>query len=734
MSMYIRRFTEDPGLEVLLDIESVNIIDQDPPTATQAIGTGTAIVVGEFENGPFATPTEVLGPTDLQNVFGGFGYIYDGVKANNPCARSRHADSAILPEYWNGNGMVGLNGKKFKRLILSRADTSVGEVQFARLASLVGAFKPSYDLEPGQILRVKTDLAPVVSVTFSATAGVVTSVGGVFTGVVAGDYIDLAYDGGATFRTVFLTGDNTIGGVVSRINQYAGFVFASSSAGQLRLTGRRRGTGGAARIVGGSGTLVTTFGLSVGSTAGTGNVADIDAVLLAEVNTLVHAAIATLYVTRDADQRIMIYNADTSGVATVQVESALTTAIAFEFPLDTNGLQATATDNVILPAGTRVRNAGGTEWVTMQSLTLAATEAGGWHVKVRHALDDGTGLGALTSTVNVLPYPPSGVMLAVLNPLPLTVAKTELEIDSAYFDALAATLDLNTVAREANMVGSARQSNNCRRFVVQNAKDASSMGCFGRVAVLRPPLGTTRAVARGAVEPGVGAYRDERGMYCFPGVQTYVPAIALRGTAGGEGFTASGYVNAGADLFLLSVMSRLASEENPGQLTTFLDAVIGLESGAEYAGWVMDDYKAFKRAGIVAARLDDGIAIFQSGVTSVDPGVLTAKTRISRRRMADEIQDTLAKRAKNYGKKVARAALRNAFISDCAIYMEGLLSKEDKTKQRIASYEIDGKSANTPEILARGMCYVIVRARTYPSLDSIVIQTEIGENVNLTEV
>jgi hypothetical protein len=98
MTVYIRRFTEDPGLDVLLDIESVNIIDLEPPEAFAGVGTGTAILVGEFENGPFNTPTEVFGPSDLVSTFGEFGYAYDGVKGNNPCARSHKADGAIVPD------------------------------------------------------------------------------------------------------------------------------------------------------------------------------------------------------------------------------------------------------------------------------------------------------------------------------------------------------------------------------------------------------------------------------------------------------------------------------------------------------------------------------------------------------------------------------------------------------------------------------------------------------------
>ena len=73
MSVFVRRFTSIPGQDVLLQIEAINIIDLEPRGAISGVGTGTACLVGEFEDGPFNTPTEVTSTTDLANIFGGFG-------------------------------------------------------------------------------------------------------------------------------------------------------------------------------------------------------------------------------------------------------------------------------------------------------------------------------------------------------------------------------------------------------------------------------------------------------------------------------------------------------------------------------------------------------------------------------------------------------------------------------------------------------------------------------------
>src|SRR5580692_7011496 len=117
MSSFIRRFTFDPGNDVLLNIESVNILDLDPPAALQGVGTGTVMAVGEFEDGPFNFNLEVDTPTTFSNAFGTIGYTYAGVGANNPSAIARKADSAVSPEYWNGNTLVQLTGKQYSRLL-----------------------------------------------------------------------------------------------------------------------------------------------------------------------------------------------------------------------------------------------------------------------------------------------------------------------------------------------------------------------------------------------------------------------------------------------------------------------------------------------------------------------------------------------------------------------------------------------------------------------------------------
>ena len=849
MSVFIRRFLFDPGQTILLNIESVNILDLEPPASIQGIGSGTVLIVGEFEDGAFETTTEVVGATDLQQTWGTLGYTYNGVVGNYPCAVSRKADGAIVAEYWNGNAFVQLSGKQFARLLVCRVDTSVGSVQFSRLAYVEGSSSFRFALSTGQILSVDVG-AGYTSATFTGTVASHTSSAGTYnTGFTGGETLVLGYDGVPNFTVTFLSTDQTIDQVVARINLYAGFTFAAKQTSTtFSLTGLQGGTGGQVRVVSGSGTVLTTLGLTATNYSGSGNVANIGAVTPAEVALVVSAAVANTKVETNSSGALRISNTGTSGfiaigaattatalgftsgqratsygqavlqsgactfasivnndTLTFQIDGGTQVTATFVVPGDTTqaavlsrintaanatvafadgtgaiyftgtkpggsvtivggtanallqlGLAVGTTTGVLppdgtVPAGTVVQVPNGQIFVTMQTITISGGRAtlpgssaplatlGPWAVKIRHAVDDGTGTSTGAGTITQVTNAPDIGAFSVINPQITTNALTETQIDTQYISALGATLDLNSVAKQTNIIYSARQSNQVRKNLKINALSASANGMYGRMACVRPPLGTTKTVAMStAAEPGVGAYRDQRVIYCYPGFNTFVPLIGNRGVSGGTGFTADGNVDVGSDGFMASILSQLPPEENPGQDTTYTAAVNSLETAAQKGGTIgtfqMQDYINFKAAGIAAARMDDGVAIFQSGVTSVDPAINPGLVRISRRRMADYIQDSVAIRAKAFGKRLSTRARRLALASEIRGFMLTLLSASNPTFQRIGGFTVDPKSANTPATLALGMYRIILNVQTLPSLDSIVLQTTVGEQVSVQEV
>ena len=159
--------------------------------------------------------------------------------------------------------------------------------------------------------------------------------------------------------------------------------------------------------------------------------------------------------------------------------------------------------------------------------------------------------------------------------------------------------------------------------------------------------------------------------------------------------------------------------------------VNGIETGANVQGFLIDDYKAFKKKGIAALRMDN-VAIFQSGVVNVDPVVHPNLKNIARRRMADYIQDSIGVFGKRYGKKLSTLRRRQAVQNGITQFMDRLVSKENPDNQRIDGYAL--KPETTPEELGMGLYRLVLRARTLASLDAIVVATTIGETVDVNEI
>ena len=195
---YIRRFTSDPGNTVLTNIEAIDIIDLPPPSTISGTGTGTVLIVGEFEDGPFV-PTEVFGATDLLNTFGGLGFLTNGLNNQNPCCTSRTADS-LAAEYWNGNGFVALAGKAFSRLLIQRVNTSLGSVTFTPISAMTATTV----VPAGTVCTATAGATPVVTMqdlTFALGATAAQTVlvraaqdDGTYAGAIAGA-IDVSTNG-----------------------------------------------------------------------------------------------------------------------------------------------------------------------------------------------------------------------------------------------------------------------------------------------------------------------------------------------------------------------------------------------------------------------------------------------------------------------------------------------------------------------------------------------------------
>lgn len=732
MAGFIRRFTQFPTIEVLSEIEAINIVDLAPPFPTTGIGTGTLYTVGEFEDGPFGEGgdsafydstigsgnLEAFSSQDFLNKFGGFGFTYANEIHQNPCARKRNQ------ELWNGSGFIKLKFCRPRRLIIGRVDTSIGEVAYTPLASVLASVVGPYALTVGDELDITTEAGNAQSPALAAV--VATVVGGAFpatpnSGYVGGESITIQVDDGAVVTITFSAADQTAAQVAAKINTVLGYAAASDAGGTVDLVGLIAGTSGDLTLADGSVGALAAIGLTAASTAGTGNVGNINSVTAAEIVALVNADAGLGAINAAAAVLGGAVNlfSETGGSGTIQMTA---TAMSAVLGLDVLAHTAAGHAGGLIPAGFRVRNAGGDEFVTMQTLTIPAASVGPWPVKVRPATDNGSWVGTVAAGAADVPFDqPSFAQVSVSNAVELGATLTEPQMDAAYDRVFDTSLSLTAATREATFSASARITPAVMRKGVENAKKASACGAFGRKFIGRAPLGFTISQA----SADVAQYREDRLFYTYPGWNVRVPEIAAVGAAGGEGFTDTGIITVGGDFPLATLDARLPPEDNPGQETGLISNFFEIEAVGKNFG--IEEYTALKRLGICAPRVDRvGGSIYQSGITSdLTPGLTTQ----ARRKMADFIQDSLAERMIPFSKKLATEARKDSIRAIVEGFLGELQSPQNPELARIADFSVDARSGNTPETEARGVFVLIIRVRTLASLDAIVLQTEIGEGV-----
>jgi len=707
--------------EELVGLEGVYAEDLDPPAPVTGVGSGTILLIGEFDDGPLNVLTEIDGG-DLTRQFGGLGYPYAGVPHNNACARKRSG------ELWNGNGFLYARFIRAQRFMVVRVDTSVGEVALTPRAILKGGKGP-FAPKAGDVLSLTTSTGgPTATPAIAAAEAIATGSGAIAaTGFLGGERISLQLDDSAAPLVVtFAAGDQDAAAVVTRINAAAGAAVASQAGGILSLKGLRKGSGGRLTTADVTPGALAALKLTEGTEEGTGNVGNLASVSAAELAALINNATALNTIGAKAlvadDGTLSVYDAASSAGSITVEEGALATLLKLAADVEVLAGEHAAG---VIPAGTRVRTAGGAEWVTMESTKVAAgtndaPNIGPHLLKVRPAFDDGTAKGAAATAVNVLVDQPAFASFGVSNPQALTDALTEGQLDAAYIAAVEKSCEASPEAVDVNYAYCARRSIAIDTYAADRFEQVSNEGFAGRKWIRSGAIGITKAQAKA----DRALIASDRVWYAWPGWQLVVPEILRRGAAGGLGFSEDGVITLRSAGPLAKISALLPPEENPGQQTGLIENFFAVEKLE--APLTAGDYRDLRANGICAPRRDPTAgSIYQSGVTT---DLNKARSTQARRKVADFVQDTLARLLVKYSKKIATEARRDSVVGETDSFLGGLLSAEDPARQRIHSYIID-ESGNTPELEADGIFVLIVKVRSLSSLDAIEIRTEIGPGV-----
>lgn len=699
MAGFIRRFTTFPPLDVITEIEGVVIVDLIPPGIFVGRITGTVCLVGEWPKGPFNTPTIVEGDQTIRDTFGGFS-----LSVTDPFDFSA---GAFTNPYSNGNAFCWLKNKTYRRLVLVRVDVDLAEGCNVQIYNSDGENGVgSIDCDNGG-----TGVTPADTETFTLDDGVNTAVVFQFN-------LGTPVTETNTLREVDISAavdeDDVRDAIVAAVNNapVLNITAFANGAGIVGLYQDQNGTGGNTAI---ADTVADAAFAPAAFAGGTGTTRS-NSKLTGPLTLLAGTRV------RDASAPDVEFALSSDIVLAEGTNVGVAGTAAYDADASSYSVR-TISDVPVFSTRNQPEVAVG-DVDSVDSTDLFRSSIGAGTSNPNRAVRASTTVGLDSAAANV----------AVLAPL------STATFDTRYENALQSTLPGLPATDLIETVACARESDAIRTAMGTNAADASSVGT-GRHSLHRPPIGTTSATALGASTPGVGANRSDRNFYCYPHFEQRIPELAEQDP--NHDIAPSENILLGADAAMSTILSNLPPEENPGQSTQefrnggLLTFVRKLEDGLTGTGqptnFTMDTYKLFKAGGVAALRRDPRLSewVFQSGVTSVDPSLYPSLATIKRRRMADFIQDSLATIALRFNKKLATGARIDSMIGELTDFLDLLLSEENEAQQRIADYSLDASSGNTTQLAGTGVFVIIIEVQLLDSLDSIVLQTTIGESVTI---
>jgi hypothetical protein len=428
----------------------------------------------------------------------------------------------------------------------------------------------------------------------------------------------------------------------------------------------------------------------------------------------------TQLVVRNLDGTSFAWAGDTALAYRLHVASTadsgaglFSTASAFTVPA--RPIQSSVAEDTILVPATAAAAGSATSWNALSGLKLC-TQTG-----------SGNGL-TYTASVQAENAANSSDLLAKYSEV---IEAFEADTDPA-----------NTV----NIIMAARSARILAKELSTLASERSAGG-LGMITVVAP--GVTAQTLTGAISSSSGATTDvsfgvassdaagrsDRVVYTWTGIRQYIPeAVGTQVLCADGSTTVDGVLDLTAVGHLCSVISQTAPERNPGELSDAtslsLSTVLGLQRGAPVL--TRADYEVMKAYGICGIRIDRSSGpVFQSGITT---SLVSGRQRISRRRMADFIQDSLARQYNLYVKQLLTENLKDAIVGQTDSFLAGLLSEAVPQFQRISAYSVDGSSGNTPELEAQGIYVVNANVRLLAEADNIVLNSQIGSDVVVTVV
>lgn len=242
---------------------------------------------------------------------------------------------------------------------------------------------------------------------------------------------------------------------------------------------------------------------------------------------------------------------------------------------------------------------------------------------------------------------------------------------------------------------------------LKTALNTKAGAAYDRLFLIGPD---SAATTKSSAISEVASYRSDRLIYCFNHPYTLDPETATQ-------------VQVRPESWMASILSQTDVDIHPGD-----EDNKKYTAGISKLTWTTltrEDYIAFKAAGICALESDDGFGFVSGVTTSLTPG----KEEITRRRMTDYLQISIANTLKYSVKKKNTESRRAANGGMVSAFLKDL-----KRNERIVEdYEVDTEKLNTEAQRALGIEKMLIRVKLISHALYLVLETEIGTGVSVTE-
>lgn len=310
---------------------SKTTITEEPYSLPQIQGVPTAVygAVGITERGPVGKPVLCTSFDEFLRIFGGDtpnGYL-------SHAARGYYAEGGQQAYWCRTVHYTDNTNPASKTSAAAFVDVNTGSTA-PTAGSVLGTSVGPFDLEPGQTLVIKVNGGSNLTATFNATSASRDSGGaGPYT-LADAEVLNVVVDGGDPQSIQFLSSEfaniaaATRAEVAAVLNAKLRGASAVDTGTRVRILSDTRGTSSSINVTGGTANSGLVF--TTGPTLGGGNVSNIDSVTVAEVKTVVEAAVTGSTVS-NAGGAARISSNTTGTSSSIQVINTSTAATELGF-------------------------------------------------------------------------------------------------------------------------------------------------------------------------------------------------------------------------------------------------------------------------------------------------------------------------------------------------------------------------------------------------------------------